>query len=71
MHRYLYYGIPAHDIAVVGVGVWSSPTGAVLSLERHWLLLLDLDLGLRLLNIARWRAHFARAVGHIAVLVGA
>lgn len=67
MHRYLYDGIPAHDIAIIDV--WSSPTGAVFSLERHWLLLLDLDLGLRLLNVARWRAHFACAVGHIAVLV--
>ena len=57
-------------VVIVIVGVWNSPTRTVLAFERHWLLLFGFGLWLGLFDIACWRAHFARAVRHIAILVG-
>jgi hypothetical protein len=62
----LYYGIAPDDGAV-----WCSAAGAVLSLDGHGLLLLGFNLDLGLLDVSGRRAHLARAIGHVAVLVGA
>jgi hypothetical protein len=61
----LYYGVASRY-----VGVGHSAIGANFPLDGGRLFLLDLDLDLGLLDVSGRRAHLARAVGRVAVLVG-
>lgn len=60
-----------YRVASCDVCVWYNATGAVFPLDGSRLFLLDFDLDLGLLDVAGGRAHLARAVSHVAILVGA